>query len=66
MSVEIKAAVFGAIFGVLANVAIEIIKYFTSRRSLKKALSMGLFFEIDHHKVINVSKDSNGQPNFFY
>src|SRR3989344_5249712 len=64
MSVEITAAIFGAIFGALANGVIEIVKFFSGRKSLKKAIQIGLYFEIDHHKIVELQKDEDGQPNF--
>lgn len=64
MGVEITAAIFGAIFGTLANGIIEIVKFFSGRKSLKKAVQLGLYFEIDHHKIVELRKDEDGQPNF--
>lgn len=64
MSVEITAAIFGAIFGALANGVIEIVKFLSGRKSLKKAIQIGLYFEIDHHKIVELQRDEDGQPNF--
>ena len=64
MSIEITAAIFGTIFGALANGIIEIVKWFSGRNSLIKAVKIGLYFEIDHHKIVELQKDADGQPNF--
>lgn len=64
MGVEITAAIFGAIFGALANGVIEVVKFFSGRKSLKKAVQIGLYFEIDHHKIVDLQKGEDGQPNF--
>jgi len=64
MSVEITAAIFGAIFGTLANGVIEIVKFLSGRKSLKKAIQIGLYFEIEHHKIVELQKDGDDQPNF--
>lgn len=64
MSIEITAAIFGTIFGALANGIIEIVKWFSGRNSLIKAIKIGLYFEIYHHKIVELQNDADGQPNF--
>lgn len=64
MSEGVIAAITGALFGGLVSGAIGITKYLSDRRSLKRALRVGLYFEIEHHDFTILSSNADGQPNF--
>lgn len=64
MSDQLLAAITGAICGGLASGAISLVKHLSETRSLKKAMKVGLYFEIDHHNITHLNNDKDGQPNF--
>ncbi len=64
MNPQLIAAIFGALSGALVNGVIQFLQWLFKKKSLKKAIKMGLYFEIDRHQIIEVSKDPDGQPNF--
>lgn len=64
MSEGVSAAITGAIFGGLASATIGLTKYFSDRKSLRRALRIGLYFEIEHHDFTVLENNADGQPNF--
>ncbi len=64
LSPELIAAIFGAISAGGITAIIKFVEWFFGRRMLMNNLKKGLYFEIDNHKIIDLDKDSDNQPNF--
>lgn len=64
LSPELIAAIFGAISAGGITAVIKFVEWFFGRRMLMNNLKKGLYFEIDNHKIIDLDKDSDNQPNF--
>ena len=64
MDISITAAIVGAISAALMTVIIQLAKWFLRRKSLRKAVKTGLYYEIKNHHIVEFKKDEDGSPNF--
>jgi hypothetical protein len=64
MGFEFSSVIFGALAGGAVTLCFKLGEWYFNRRTLSKVLKKGLYFEIDNHKIIDLQKDEDGQPNF--
>lgn len=64
MGAELSSVIFGALSGGAVTLCFKLGEWYFNRRTLSKVLKKGLYFEIDNHKIIDLQKDKDGQPNF--
>jgi hypothetical protein len=63
MSIETIAAIYGAIAGISLSGLFEFIKWQITTKNLKKAIQIGLYYEIHSHSILELEPDNDGQPN---
>lgn len=61
----ITTAFIGALSGASINIIIKIVEWFGVRKALIKSIKTGLYYEIEHHHIIELEeKDEDDSPNF--
>lgn len=64
MSQVLIGAMAGAIAGGVVSVVIEFLKWLLARRSQRRSLQAGFYFEIENHEITELESDRDGSPNF--
>lgn len=64
LSPELTGAIFGALSAGFVTLMIKFGEWFFKRRTLDRILRKGLYFEIEHHRIVDLQKDQDNQPNF--
>ncbi len=64
LSPELTGAIFGALAAGFVTMLIKFGEWFFKRRTLNKKLRKGLYFEIENHRIVDLQKDQDNQPNF--
>jgi hypothetical protein len=64
LSLELTGIIFGAISAGLVTLMIKFGEWLFNRRTLNKILRKGLYFEIENHKIVELTNDPDKQPNF--
>ena len=64
LSPELIAVIFGAISAGFITLIIKLGEWYFGRRMLMNNLKKGLYFEIENHKIIELDKEEDNQPNF--